>query len=682
MTRLGSGGDVGLTVGTTYIGKGVKQARAGIKTLGSTFDKMGAQVSKTTRSIFSFRNALIGTGLTLALGRISKSVIATTAEFEGFRVQLESITGSARKARAMFDKTLVFAAKTPFEVDELVQVRALLESVGVTGLESLRGVGNAAAAMNRNITDTGAALLSMEKEVLQRYGIVLNRTATEGTFIWRDAEGRRKEITVKNNDEILRSTLIAIWNERYAGAMERFSSSWKGMTSNLADEWTQMKALIGEAGVFDFLKAGMALTLEEIDRLKEEGKLDEWAQETSDRVIDVFESTAIGAAALADSMTPIIRGISNEASFIWDQFQSLPIWAKQFGVVGVLLGGKKGAFVAFAMLHLMGAAKNIAIGFQEVLKGNLELEELAFMNAKELAEWVEKNKAEDNTIAGLLEPPDPESFEAKIQGIIDRIKQKRAEMDAERKALLAGEGGAAAGAEGGLGGGGGFDAEQAALEGRFRAQEEWTDMVLDLKIKEEQELAKRNKNIIGAEQARANIVGVAYQAMQDQMLSLIETGRFSVGEFAKVIAQQVKLELTGIASRSAVWAVFETAMGLAAAAVGNVASATKHFASAKTFAMTAGAALAGAAATHALFGGTASRPAPGTIGGEPIRTTPAGTTTPVPPLQTPEPQRPQIIFQVENMQLLDENSVDLLMERISERVEDYDVELRATKVTT
>lgn len=53
------------------------------------------------------------------------------------------------------------------------------------------------------------------------------------------------------------------------------------------------------------------------------------------------------------------------------------------------------------------------------------------------------------------------------------------------------------------------------------------------------------------------------------------------------------------------------------------------------------------------------------------------------PIQPPEPlqqnTRPQIIFRVERMELLDENSVDRLVERINDRT-DYDVVLEATRL--
>src|SRR3990172_2070289 len=84
-----------------------------------------------------------------------------------------------------------------------------------------------------------------------------------------------------------------------------------------------------------------------------------------------------------------------------------------------------------------------------------------------------------------------------------------------------------------------------------------------------------------------------YSAMEGQIMSFIETGRFSVGALMQIVAKQVKVELVGLAAKSAVWAIFEVAMGLATMWK-NPAEAATHFASAKQFAIVGGAALAAA----------------------------------------------------------------------------------------
>lgn len=111
-------------------------------------------------------------------------------------------------------------------------------------------------------------------------------------------------------------------------------------------------------------------------------------------------------------------------------------------------------------------------------------------------------------------------------------------------------------------------------------------------------IAVSNEMHAWSEKARESVVSKSYDAMGQEMLNFIERGRFSTEEFGKIIVQQVKLELVGIAARAAIYAIYETAVALAAstgpwglATFGNPAG---HWASAGTFASISGASLAAA----------------------------------------------------------------------------------------
>lgn len=95
----------------------------------------------------------------------------------------------------------------------------------------------------------------------------------------------------------------------------------------------------------------------------------------------------------------------------------------------------------------------------------------------------------------------------------------------------------------------------------------------------------------------------AYQALGDELLKLVEIHKFSIGEFAKAMAEQVKIELTGLSAKAAIWAIYETAMGFKDLAVGSAGTAGMHFAAAEEFGVIAGASLAAAAGVQALVPG-------------------------------------------------------------------------------
>src|SRR3972149_1924296 len=113
--------------------------------------------------------------------------------------------------------------------------------------------------------------------------------------------------------------------------------------------------------------------------------------------------------------------------------------------------------------------------------------------------------------------------------------------------------------------------------------------------------ASQNKLYEESLQSLGAVQGAVYQGMEDQLMSFIETGKFSVGAMGKVIAMQVKMELVGLAAKAAVWAIFETAMGFATWWISPAAS-SMHFKSAATFGLVAGASLAAAAGVNSLLG--------------------------------------------------------------------------------
>ena len=135
------------------------------------------------------------------------------------------------------------------------------------------------------------------------------------------------------------------------------------------------------------------------------------------------------------------------------------------------------------------------------------------------------------------------------------------------------------------------------------------------------QLAGQEEVLARASQFRSNVSSAANRAMETQILRLVETHKFSISEFGKAVMQAVKIELVGIAARAAVWALFETAMGLATMFT-NPAASSAHFASAATFAAVAGATVAAAMAVNTLSGPGATMPGPGEPGGTPIQTTP------------------------------------------------------------
>ena len=179
--------------------------------------------------------------------------LAIGASYETASIKLETLYGTQQKAREEFQWLSDFAASTPFEFPELLEVDGLLKNAGLSAQEYLRGVGDASAAQGKSIQQTTEAIIDAmtgEYERLKEYGInsveinsknyqqlgVAAEDAGKRALIAIDKNGKQQVMVVdQNNKQMIASTLLAFWNDKYAGAMEKQSQSINGMYSTIKD---------------------------------------------------------------------------------------------------------------------------------------------------------------------------------------------------------------------------------------------------------------------------------------------------------------------------------------------------------------------------------------------------------------------------------------------------------------
>jgi hypothetical protein len=247
----------------------VRRAAAGV---GDSFGRVAREAGKL---------AILGG----AAGWLFKRQFLDTAvEFERARTVLETVEGSSEKAGKSMEWVSDFAAKTPYQLGEVMDAFVKLRAYGLDPTNGLlRTLGDTAGAMDKPIiqaVEAIAAAITGENERLRQFGIQAKISGEEVTYTYTDKKGAQQEKTVdKNNRKEIQQTLEAIWNEKYAGAMEKRSRTWEGMLSNIGDQWTRFKNLVMDAGVFDWMKSRLEGLLSGINRLAETGKLKALAEE-------------------------------------------------------------------------------------------------------------------------------------------------------------------------------------------------------------------------------------------------------------------------------------------------------------------------------------------------------------------------------------------------------------------
>lgn len=268
-------------------------AASGVRVLAATIGMVATRAREAAGAVAGLagRMALLGAGGAYVF---NQQFVRGAADFERYRITLETVMGSAEAAQRRLAELTEFAARTPFNVAEVVQAGVALQTLGIRGAaadRALTAVGDAAAIFGTSLNEAMTAFnatLRGEMDPIERFGI---QARTEGDRIvmqWEE-NGRRMRATVDKNN---RAAIAAVTGRALrgiaGGGMQRLADSWDGMVSNLGDAWQNFARRVAENGPFDFLKDQLRELLAWIDRMKEDGSLERWAQETGAAITGAF----------------------------------------------------------------------------------------------------------------------------------------------------------------------------------------------------------------------------------------------------------------------------------------------------------------------------------------------------------------------------------------------------------
>lgn len=277
-------------------------------------------------------------------------LLDTAAAFERYETILETIEGSSQKARLSMSWVNDFAAETPFQLDEVVASFVKLRTRGLDPTSGLlRTLGDTAAAMGVSVDQAVEAVadaMTGEFERLKELGITQRTQGNKTMFEYvKNGETVRKVVDRRNKQMIV-STLQSIWNDQYGGAMNKLSSKWDGMISNISDQWTRFANMIMASGVFEWMKDRLAAVLERINKLASSGQLEEMAKQIGGNLLEALKQFWAALQALVE----IGQAVGGMLVQMHDLFGS---WEP------VLIA--LGAFIAGPFLVALGSAI-IAIG--------------------------------------------------------------------------------------------------------------------------------------------------------------------------------------------------------------------------------------------------------------------------------------------------------------------------------
>ncbi|WP_341893887.1 tape measure protein [Ferrovibrio terrae] len=216
-----------------------------------------------------------------------------SAQFERFETILGTVEGSSDKAKGAMSWISDFATSTPYELNQVTDAYVKLRSYGLNPTNGLlRTLGDTSAAMGKPLMQTVEAIadaVTGENERLKEFGIRASKVGSQIVYEYTDAAGKtQRKAVAANNRNLIESVLKSIWNDKYAGSMDKLSGTWDGMMSNLSDQWTRFSRMLMDGGAFDWLKTQLKELLDTIDSMAASGELQQLAQDLGGQLRDAL----------------------------------------------------------------------------------------------------------------------------------------------------------------------------------------------------------------------------------------------------------------------------------------------------------------------------------------------------------------------------------------------------------
>jgi len=234
----------------------IRQSLAELKRVSAEINNTGRSSERSSRQVRKLggeMNALQRVAGAVFTAATVKAVVSQIQEYERLSAVMKTLTGDSRTAAVELDKLKKFATETPFELKNVIEAFARLQSVGLEpSEEALRSYGNTAAAMGRDLMqfiEAVADATTGEFERLKDFGI---KASAEGDKIRFTFRGTTTE--VRKDAREIEGYLRSIGDTTFASGMADQMDTLGGVFSNLRDELFNLSADIGRSGLSDFLK--------------------------------------------------------------------------------------------------------------------------------------------------------------------------------------------------------------------------------------------------------------------------------------------------------------------------------------------------------------------------------------------------------------------------------------------
>jgi len=224
-----------------------KPAKLELKDVDKLMNAIYGGSNRVTDSMSKWGNVVTGfnQGLeaTKKLFNVISQPLKDAGQFEQYEAQLRVMLGSASLAKKRLQELVEFAATTPFELPEVVDLGLKLQSIGKYSKEMMRDLGDLAAASGKSI-----------EQVFNAYAKLATGQIGEAKNMFRDVlisdDDWKKALNEKGlaatAENMMQVFSDVISQKGFSGMMDEQSKTLNGMVSNFQDALGQLSTEAGE----------------------------------------------------------------------------------------------------------------------------------------------------------------------------------------------------------------------------------------------------------------------------------------------------------------------------------------------------------------------------------------------------------------------------------------------------
>ena len=330
-------------------------------------DQSEAAFKRVTQQVFSLKGAFVTLTGGYGLGRVAASFLDAARTTENYKTRLQVLLGSVEEGNRLFHEMANYASRVPFQYKEIMGAATQLTAIMKGGVDEVKQwmpmIGDLAAA-------SGFSIQQVTEQVIRMYSA---GAASADLFRERGVLAMLGfQAGVSYSAEETRKKMWEAWQKadsQFRGATEKMADDWDGIVSMISDKWFQLRNLIMEAGVFDELK-------KQLSDLNE--KSGEWIKNNE--------------TIIRQKVPQYIKQTRESLEGIWNVISYDPA-ILEWGLIGLAIGGKKGAVIIGGLAHMKTWAENLSKALAMASKGIIGFREIATANFKELEELVKKGEA-------------------------------------------------------------------------------------------------------------------------------------------------------------------------------------------------------------------------------------------------------------------------------------------------